>query len=52
MNYTIITRLEIDFYYKRYKEKNLYYFIKIKTSYYIGYITILANYSLFISKEE
>lgn len=44
--------LEIDFYYKRYEEKNLQYFIKITTSYYISYISISIDYSLFISKEE
>ena len=40
------------FYYKRYKEKGLYYFIDTTTRYYIGYITIKAKYSLFILEEE
>ena len=44
--------LEIGFYYKRYKKKNLQYFIEITIGRCASYILVTAKCSLFISKEE
>ena len=43
---------EITFRYKYYKEKGLYYFVDTATGRYTGCISIKANYSLFVTKEE
>ncbi|EMD66437.1 hypothetical protein COCSADRAFT_353736, partial [Bipolaris sorokiniana ND90Pr] len=44
--------LKIDFRYKRYKEKKLYYFVKTSSGRYTRCISVSAKCSLFISKKE
>jgi hypothetical protein len=43
---------EMTFRYKRYKEKNLCYFVNTATGHYASYISMKAKCSLFVTKEE